>query len=370
MSKKLHIVSLDVPFPADYGGVIDIFYRIKALHSLGYEITLHCFEYGRGAEPELEKYCSAVHYYRREKKLKHWFSRTPFIVKTRSSMQLLENLLKDNSPILFEGMHTTFLLSNTQLKNRIKLVRMHNIEHTYYAELAQKSSGAKKYYFQSEARKLKRYESILIHATHVLAIQENDLAYLAKIHPSVHLLPASMPELEEMEHEETKPYCLFHGNLSVPENESAVEWILENVAGKIDMELIVAGKRPSKGLVDCCNEKKVILVVNPSSEEMEALVTEARVHVLYTDQPTGLKLKLLNALQTCGFVVLNDKMCEGTALAAYCEIANTGAEFIKSIGEKEGVQLSLEAFNARKQFLETHYSTIKNVRLFDELIND
>ena len=27
----LHIISFDVPYPANYGGVIDVFYRVKAL---------------------------------------------------------------------------------------------------------------------------------------------------------------------------------------------------------------------------------------------------------------------------------------------------------------------------------------------------
>ena len=46
-NKRLHIVAFDVPFPANYGGAIDVFYKLKALHQLGIRITLHCFEYGR-----------------------------------------------------------------------------------------------------------------------------------------------------------------------------------------------------------------------------------------------------------------------------------------------------------------------------------
>jgi hypothetical protein len=53
--KKLHIVSFDVPFPANYGGVIDVFYKIKYLHEQGVEIYLHCFDYGRGQKEILKK---------------------------------------------------------------------------------------------------------------------------------------------------------------------------------------------------------------------------------------------------------------------------------------------------------------------------
>ena len=45
-AKHLHIVALNIPFPANYGGAIDIYYKVKALHEIGYTIHLHCFEYG------------------------------------------------------------------------------------------------------------------------------------------------------------------------------------------------------------------------------------------------------------------------------------------------------------------------------------
>ena len=57
---KLHIVSFDVPFPPNYGGVIDVFYKIKALHKLGVKIILHTFDYGRGKPTELNNYCEEI----------------------------------------------------------------------------------------------------------------------------------------------------------------------------------------------------------------------------------------------------------------------------------------------------------------------
>jgi hypothetical protein len=43
--KPLHIVSFDNPYPPVYGGIIDVYYKLKALHALGFEIYLHCFVY-------------------------------------------------------------------------------------------------------------------------------------------------------------------------------------------------------------------------------------------------------------------------------------------------------------------------------------
>ena len=36
------------------------------MHKLGIKIHLHCFEYGRGQQPELQQYCEEVIYYHRE----------------------------------------------------------------------------------------------------------------------------------------------------------------------------------------------------------------------------------------------------------------------------------------------------------------
>ena len=86
--KHLHIVSFDIPFPADYGGVIDVFYKIKALHELGVVITLHCFEYGeRQPQKELENYCKNVFYYKRTRSILDLLSSQPFIVKSRENKE-------------------------------------------------------------------------------------------------------------------------------------------------------------------------------------------------------------------------------------------------------------------------------------------
>ena len=102
MDKHLHLISFDVPLPANYGGVIDVFYKIKALTSLGVKIHLHCFEYGRSKSNELEDLCEEVHYYHRKTTRGYLFRRRPFIAVTRSSEELVQRLLQDEYPILFE----------------------------------------------------------------------------------------------------------------------------------------------------------------------------------------------------------------------------------------------------------------------------
>ncbi len=107
MSQYLHIISFDVPWPPNYGGIIAVFHQIRALYRKDIGIILHCFQYGdRQQARALEQYCAQVHYYPRRRWLSDHFSLKPFIVKTRQSRRLLKRLLKDDFPILFEGIHT------------------------------------------------------------------------------------------------------------------------------------------------------------------------------------------------------------------------------------------------------------------------
>ncbi len=365
----MHIISLDVPFPPDYGGAIDIFFRIQALHQLGYSIVLHCFEYGRGRSHEILEQCTEkVYYYSRKKPLIDWFSSVPFIVKTRSNKQLIRRLLEDDSPILFEGLHTTYYLSDERLKRRIKLVRTHNVEHEYYSELAHNASGKERLFFLSEARKLRKYEPVLKHADHILAIQENDLIHFREFHPSVHLLPASLPHIRISEHIKTQAYCLFHGNLSVAENEDAAEWIMQALSGS-GIRLVIAGKNPSGELRRSCSENGAELVANPSQEEMESLILHARIHALYTSQPTGLKLKLLSALSTGGNVLVNPTMVIGSSLGSWCVIAETPQEFRDGAERLIEVDAYPEQIAERHAYLTEHFDTVRNCRLFDQLLN-
>src|SRR5687768_14831458 len=120
---KLHIISLDVPFPPDYGGMVDVFYKVKNLHEAGVKIYLHCFEYGRGEPKQLEDYCEEVFYYKRKTGIKGISLRLPYMMYSRRDEALLNNLKRIDAPILFEGVHTAYYLSHPLLEGRFKLMR-------------------------------------------------------------------------------------------------------------------------------------------------------------------------------------------------------------------------------------------------------
>ncbi|HRP33323.1 MAG TPA: mannosyltransferase, partial [Agriterribacter sp.] len=136
MEKQLHIVCLDVPYPPDYGGVFDLYYKLKYLYEAGVIIHLHSFAYGRGRQDALKQYCHSVHYYKRSNGWWNLLSRIPYIVGSRSAPELLSNLTRDDFPVLLEGVHCTFWLYKGRLNGRKVILRLHNVEFEYYHHLA------------------------------------------------------------------------------------------------------------------------------------------------------------------------------------------------------------------------------------------
>ena len=327
MEKHLHIVCLDVPYPVDYGGVFDIFYKVKTLYELGIRIHLHCFEYGRGQQTELNKYCTEVQYYARNEGHKGFSTDIPYIVASRASIHLLANLQKDDHPILLEGVHCTYLLHGNALRNRKIFLRLHNVEYKYYYNLFRcESSLFKKAYYYNESRLLKCYEKSIANKAFIIAPSQKDAATYQQVFGAedVCYLPVFLPFQRVCSLEGTGTYCLYHGNLSVTENEKAALWLLENVFSKIKLPFVIAGKNPSPRLERMVHiHPHACLVSNPGDAEMDDLIAKAQVNILPSFNETGIKLKLLHALFNGRHCVVNDATVNETGLEAACHIGST-----------------------------------------------
>nr|HQH60061.1 glycosyltransferase family 1 protein [Bacteroidales bacterium] len=368
MNKELNIITLDIPFPPNYGGAIDEFYTIKKLYDLGIKIYLHAFQYGeRKPRKELEQYCTEVHYYERKRNLYDFFNKIPFIVKTRDHDLLLNNLLKNNAPILFEGIHTTYFLSDPALRGRLKIIRAHNIEQDYYKFLAKfEKNLLKKIYFFIESIKLKNYEiNVIKNADSIAAISIGDMKRIKLWNENVELICSFHP-FDNVESMIGKgKYALFHGNLDVSENKTAAEFLANKVFNDINIPFIIAGKckkgnNIKRHLVPNSN---IQLLTNISDEKMNKLIRNAHLNVLYTTQSTGLKLKLIFSIFLGRFILVNNLMVENTDLAPLCEIANDEKEMKKKILNIFDDYFTDEMIEKRKKILnDLGYMNEQNVK--------
>ena len=364
ISRHINIIAFNIPYPADYGGVIDVFYKIVSLHKIGIKIHLHCYEYGRDHSKELNKHCETVTYYKRNLSVINSISLTPYIVISRNNINLLINLQSNTYPVLFEGLHTTYLLGHKNLKGRQQIVRTHNIEHEYYYHLYKSEKRLfKKIYLGIESLKLKIWEKKLGMANNLLAISLADTKHFNKYTTSTYL-PAFHHGNDVYISPGKGDYILYHGNLAVQENIKAVTYLINNVFNQLQCKIIIAGKDPSSELYNATDSISHIKIVpNPSDNELQNLISQAQVNVLITFQATGIKLKLINALYSGRHCLVNTPMVEDTELAELCEIEDTPNKLATKINELFNIEFSQDQIDRRKLVLDNLFSNTKNAEI-------
>ena len=369
MTRHLHIVCFDVPWPADYGGAIDMMTRIMLLKKMGIAIHLHYFSYNeRGTPNELNQFCESIHVYERKNGHKGLSFKLPYIVSSRINEELIINLQKDNYPILLEGIHCTGILSEINLDSRKVVVRMHNEESIYYKELARaESSFFKKMYFLLESKFIKKYFHSLrddcVYAC--ISVEDKNILindyHLSKV---IHL-SAFSPWQQVKSEEGMGTLCLYHGNLSVSENEEAAIWLLQNVFNKIQIPFVIAGKNPSNRLQKLAHlHKHTCLVANPTESELNDLIRKAHINILpsFNKNITGVKLKLLHVLYEGRHCIVSEPMVKGTGLKAACHIGTTANAFASIITQLYHQPFTNEEIVLRKKLLADTYDNEKNTR--------
>ena len=360
----LHIITLNVPFPPDYGGMIDSYYRIKALHHLGIAVILHCFAYGRKPSPELESLCQKVYYYPRHSGFLYQLSRLPYIVRSRTHHDLLNNLSGSTCPILFDGLHTTYLLQHVLLKNRIKLVRAHNIEHLYYETLARlEKNPLRKLYFLLESYRLKLYEPICQQAAQILTVSPGDQAYFQNKFHHAKYIPSFHPFDQVMSLPGKGNYIIFHGDLSVNENVQISIWLIQKIFRHLPYSCIIAGKTPPNSLIKIVAScQNVSLVADPSQKKMHELVQNAHINLMIAFKNNGLKLKLLYSLYAGRHCLVNPLIAEDNALAAVCSMAVHPNEFIEKIESLMQEPFTQEMIQFRQKMLQESFDNGRNAQ--------
>ncbi|WP_439185342.1 hypothetical protein [Carboxylicivirga taeanensis] len=364
----IHVVSLTIPSPPNYGGVIDIYYKLKALYELNIDIHLHCFQYNKERAPELEKICSKVSYYKRPIRLIDHLSLKPFIVKSRTSKRLIDKLNEDNSKIIVEGIHGLGILNKVD-HNRI-FVRTHNIEQQYYKELRKACrEPLKKVFYAIEHLKLKLFEQNLKQVEGIMSISSNDCDFFSQIQKSTFLVPAFHEHSDISSKSGKGSYILIHGNLAVDENIKSVLFLINNVLCKTTQPVILAGLNPHKSISKACAKfPHIELIASPSEKKMKSLIRQSQMILLHTFQATGIKLKLINSLYTGRHIICNDLMVKYSNLEELVNIASTPNDWISLINQLMDKDVSEVELKKRKMLLDKYYNNQENAKRIAKLL--
>jgi hypothetical protein len=370
LNKAINIISFDVPYPPNYGGAIDVFYKIKALKKLGLDIYLHTFEYGKGQSNELEKYCKKIYYYKRKSTLLSLFSIIPSIVLSRKNKRLFINLKKNNYPILFEGLHTTYPLIKDFFNKRIIMVRAHNIEHRYYFGLSKSELNIlKKIFYFFEAIKLKKYQDIFERANFILTISPLEQEYFSSKYPSkAKYIPVFHQNNSINSNNGIGKFALYHGDLRVPDNIKACTFLIK-IFSKINYPLVIASSFNNQHISNKVKKYANIIFKNSCNKiDLDDLIKDAHINILPTFQNTGIKLKLINALYNGKYCLVNNFMVKDTGLEKLCVIANSEEQFVEQIKLLSQQKFTNQEILERKELL-ANFNTEMSVLKIVELLN-
>ena len=337
MTQSIHMVCLCSPWPADTGGARDMLERLKALHQHGIRVHLHYFirKHEHPAE-ELNTFCSRISVYRRNSPWSGMLNGWPYIIACRQYKALCNNHNADKDPILFDGIHTTAFINQLHQNNRKLVIRMHNDEVRYYSSLIRFERNVfKRLYFRWESIRLHHWMKRVPNDIPLGCVQTNEQEVLKNKYgfTRTFLLPPPVPSSVNIA-TGTGGYCLYHGNLSVGENERAAIWLLRRVFAQIKLPLVIAGKSPSKKLEKLVHfYQHACLVGNPTQSELQDLIRKAQINVLPSLTDTGIKQKIFDALQHGRHCLINSNMQVGSPWTDSCYVASDPAEMGELVQE-------------------------------------
>lgn len=331
--QPLHIISFDNPFPPDYGGVIDVFYKVKALHEIGFAIHLHCFTEDRfEVAPELQNITEQVYIYKKNKNPFFLFSKFPFPVVCRFRPELIANLAKVQAPILFEGLHTTMILRKTALPNK-KYLRLHNIESNFYAGMSRNETNYfKKIAYHFASKKYLEYEKTIPDFDHVFTLSCYENEKVKTLTDRVSYVPVFHGNQKKEQLSAHGDFALYHGDLRLADNKNAAKFLIKVFKEIPDYKLVIASSNGRKMVETRSKELKNIAFVElKSNAQLDDLFKRAHINVMLSFQKSGTKLKLINALFKSRFCLVNENMIDDAEVLKFCELATTKEEFIKQI---------------------------------------
>jgi hypothetical protein len=290
---------------------------VVALKDCGVSVRLHCFIYGVfDPQPILKEVAAEVNYYPRVVWQALLPKGQPYIVASRKIPALLENLVKDQLPVLFEGIHTTAFVP--YLKSRKLFLRAHNVEHLYYEELARHTRGFRSLIYQRESLLLKDYESKMAKSFDmVFPISPTDADWFAGKGVQTRLLPPfhGLQKVDILPGKGT--YILYQGDLSLGINQEALLDLLYKLQSRSDIPIIAAGRAGNKNF-----EEKLSRFSNlkrepdVSQEKMIELIRHAQLILVHSLHGSGMKLKIFPALFHGRFVGATENSRTNTSLDA------------------------------------------------------
>lgn len=319
-NKNLVILSPEAVYPANTGGRIVIFNKLKYLSALGYQVTLFCIvdseKEGILQKIYLNKLGIKSYFYNRQKrKVQNLFNalRLPFAVASRENKQLQKDLSTliqkhkvDLIDIEFPQMAVNILKIKLIKKYHIKIIlNQHNIEYKTMRNIGLTFKNIlKRTIFLFDANRLHSFENKLYSLDIIDAytfLSSNDLQVFKLEYPNLKV-PCKVFGIGAEKHEilnenSNNKNVIIVGKMSYQPNIEGVLWFVKEVWPIVKRDspsskLYIVGKDPVESLT---NIKDKSIVVTGTVDSVTPYYENSKVVAIPIFSGGGVKTKLIEA---------------------------------------------------------------------------
>ncbi|WP_313383952.1 hypothetical protein [Chishuiella sp.] len=332
--KSLHFVSMDVPYPPNYGGIIDVFYKLKAFSHFEIEIDLHLFGFKERNIDIFKKYAKNVYFYKINQKSYYLLQRYPLSVRSRDGKLFYERIKSLKAPIFFESLKTTFVLNKYNLDDYPKYLRLHNVEQNYFFGLARSEKNIiKKALYYIEAKKYIDYEKIIYQFDEVFTLSKFEQNYTQKKFNKGKFIPVFHGNKSFQLLSEKGKFALYHGDLRTSDNRKVVSFLID-VFKEIDYPFVIASSTREDWVKSKIqNFKHIKFIKLKDFDHLKDLFENAHINISWSFQESGTKLKIINALFNSRFSIINKNVIDDKLISNLCIKVSDKSELIKAINK-------------------------------------
>lgn len=344
---KLLYVCTDFPYPPVSGGLVDMWNRIQALHSLGVTVDLIVTAGVAPSPQDLERVTRCVRRLMIAHRLRGvhgLFSFRPGQAVIRKALRQVE-LVEDYDVVLMQTEFASEILHNKTLKARTKVVRVDNDEYTYYLQTAKaERSWLLKIYYLQEALRVRALSARVLPAMDMLwFVSFDELERYRDGRPLHNQVLSFVPSGIDLSLSDTPPLTgsqvLFVGNLWATLNRQAVEWYISNVHPRLSevpgYHFVIAGSTRGRGCswLDETIRAYSNIVAHYDSEDLTPFYKSSAAFVNPMQSGAGVKLKTIEAVLRGLPVISTTTGAEGSGLTKESQYrcADTPEKFAEQV---------------------------------------
>lgn len=373
------------PYPLEKGDKLRAFHQLKEL-SKKFDVTLFALSNAEVPSDHLEKvneYCSEIIVHKQDLLQKIWnilrsaMNGNPFQVGyfySSKGQKKIKSLLKEST---YDHIYCQLIRMSEYVKNEHSIPKTLDYMDALSAGIQRrvaKQKPHKRWLFRSEAKRLKRYESLMFDFFEnrtIISQQDQQLI----MHPNsqeIVCIPNGIDAsfFEKISLKKSQDF-VFVGNMSYPPNVEAIAYIAEKILPKFpNKTLLISGSSPSKKVKKIASENPQIELTG-WVDDIRHSYARGRIFLAPMMIGTGMQNKLLEAM-AIGVPCITTPLANnpiGTKVNSEILVASTPEEFQNAINTLLNDEIKyIELQTNARSFVEHNHHWNKTTHRLVELI--